>query len=103
MMDAEGKVRAALPDSGFVQLDELYRDRMKQRLPLRIDAVDVPAAGIRRARPRRTGYSPDAARACFVSSTSIGTPGSCFELRIASADFTWLTFGAGVRFVVRNF
>jgi hypothetical protein len=39
-----GKVRAALPDSSFVQLDELYRDRMKQRLPLRIGAVDVPAA-----------------------------------------------------------
>ena len=28
------------------------------------------------------------------ASISIGTPGSIFELRIASADFTWLTFGA---------
>jgi hypothetical protein len=43
------------------------------------------------------------AAATFGSSASIGTPGNSFEVRIASADLTWLTLGAGVRWVVRNF
>ena len=50
-------------------------------------------------------YPAAAARAAatFGASASIGTPGSSFEVRIASADLTWLTLGAGVRCVVRNF
>jgi NhaA family Na+:H+ antiporter len=36
-------------------------------------------------------------------SASTGTPGSSFAVRMASADLTWLTFGAVVSFVVRNF
>ncbi len=37
-----------------------------------------------------------------IGSASIGTPGSVLLLRMASADLTWLTFGAGVSLVVRK-
>ena len=35
-------------------------------------------------------------------SSSTGTPGSCLAVRIASADFTWLTLGAVVSWRVRK-
>ena len=46
--------------------------------------------------PGRTGQS-------LSASTSIGTPKARFDVRMPSADLTTLTFGAGVRLVVRNF
>lgn len=38
-----------------------------------------------------------------AATVGIGTPGSCFAERIASAVVTWPTLGAAVRRVVRNF
>ena len=35
-------------------------------------------------------------------STTTGTPGSYFEVRMASADLTWATLGAAVSLVVRK-
>ena len=36
------------------------------------------------------------------SSTGIGMPNAYFDVRIAKADFTWLTLGAEVNSVVRK-
>jgi hypothetical protein len=45
VMGAEGKVRAALPDGSFVQLDALYRGKMQPcDLGCEYGAADVPAA-----------------------------------------------------------
>jgi len=44
VMGAEGKVRAALPDGTFLQLDALYRGKMKpSELRCEYAAADVPA------------------------------------------------------------
>jgi hypothetical protein len=44
VMGAEGKVRAALPDGSFVQLDALYCGRMRPSdLGCEYAAADVPA------------------------------------------------------------
>lgn len=44
VMGAEGKVRAALPDGTFLQLDALYRGRMKPSdVRCAYSAADVPA------------------------------------------------------------
>ena len=50
--------------------------------------------------PNRTRHAPETISR--FSATSMGTPGRLFEVRMASADFTTLTLGAGVRRVVRN-
>lgn len=55
-------------------------------------------------------YGPDEKSECRASclilgdysTPSMGTPGSAFAERMASAVFTWLTFGAGVSFLVKN-
>ena len=55
-------------------------------------------------------YHPDERSECRASclilgdysTPSMGTPGSAFAERMASAVFTWLTFGAGVSFLVKN-
>ena len=45
----------------------------------------------------------DPKRSGLTSSRSMGTPGSCFDERMARAVFTWLTFFAGVKWPVKNF
>ena len=44
VMGAQGTVRAALPDGSFVQLDDIYRGKMKpSEFRCEYSAADVPA------------------------------------------------------------
>ena len=64
--------------------------------PLSGDQADCLLNAVQRD---RVGYS---SLSCGAPSTSIGTPKSCFDSRIARADLTWLTLGAAVSCEVRN-
>ena len=56
-----------------------------------------------RARRRHKRCRPGQRARENSASTSTGTPKARFDVRIASADLTTLTFGAAVRREVRNF
>ena len=70
------------------------------------DAVDVAAReGVGDVVQALQGDVGTAAAVHGTSSysTEIGTPGSCLAVRNTIIDFTWLTLGAEVSRVVRNF